>query len=358
MNEAEVRMHVIDPIVRQLGYKAVGQSDAYVVLEKVLKHPYFHIGRKSKKDLPLGRPDYICGIDGRNGCFTIEAKSSDSDITVEDWEQAHSYAAHSQVGASYFVLCNGRQFQVFETLVGKPDKPLLTLNRDEIDQNFHMIEVLLSPKNLARSCNKTYDLGLKLCDDLPSKVKISRGEYRVEFCEFDLEAIPNYIAKNPQFEAIVPPMLNQMAEQFKQFIFTVTNGHVFRDTTGKIVCDIVFGGITENSAKGMRAIGFDQLRLETDAQFLSTDLASATPFQTNKGATVTKGQEVFPLFGSPQLAELDMVLRATISANVTLTENNLATGDYFAAATYGFPALPDTFLSMFIGGPFLLELTC
>lgn len=78
-NEAEIRFHIIDPIVRMLGYP--GEDNVYLNLEEKLEYPYLHIGRRSKKDLPLGFPDYRAGLKGARGSFITEAKAGSIPIT-------------------------------------------------------------------------------------------------------------------------------------------------------------------------------------------------------------------------------------------------------------------------------------
>ena len=121
-NETEVRFHIIDPILRRLGYP--GDDSVYLNLEEKLEYPYVHIGRRSKKDLPLGFPDYRAGLKGARGSFVVEAKAGNVQIGPQHVEQAHSYAAHAQVGANYFVLCNGKVFSVYQTLSGPDFAPI------------------------------------------------------------------------------------------------------------------------------------------------------------------------------------------------------------------------------------------
>jgi hypothetical protein len=129
-NEAEVRFHFIDPLMRKLGYPE--RDDVYFKLEEKLEYPYFHIGHKSKKkDQPLGFPDYRAGLKGRRGSFIVEAKAAKVGLSMHDVEQAHSYAAHAQVGANYFVLCDGIQFAIYETLSGPDKAPLVEMQVSE-----------------------------------------------------------------------------------------------------------------------------------------------------------------------------------------------------------------------------------
>ena len=121
----EIRFHVIDPVIRMLGYPDV--ENTYLNLEEKLEYPYVHIGRRSKRDVPLGYPDYRAGVKGARGSFVVEAKAGSVPIGKKEVEQAHSYAAHSQVGANYFVLGNGSEILVYETLSGPDAAPIVGL---------------------------------------------------------------------------------------------------------------------------------------------------------------------------------------------------------------------------------------
>lgn len=145
-NETEIRFHIVDPIIRLLGYP--GADDVYLILEEKLEYPYQHIGRRSKKDLPLGRSDYRAGVKGARGSFVIEAKAGGVVIANKEVEQAHSYAAHAQVGANYFVLCNGSVLTVYETLSGPQASPVVELPLAEVNTRFHELENILEPSNL------------------------------------------------------------------------------------------------------------------------------------------------------------------------------------------------------------------
>jgi len=46
-NESEVRFHIIDPMLRKLGY--AGRQDVYLKLEEKLEYPYYYIGRKTPR---------------------------------------------------------------------------------------------------------------------------------------------------------------------------------------------------------------------------------------------------------------------------------------------------------------------
>jgi type I site-specific restriction endonuclease len=124
MNEADIRAEVIDPLLRLLGYQS--GTEFNIVRERTLRYPRISLGRKKPTDPEVkGRPDYILEIRGLDR-WIVEAKPPNTDISHDDIEQAYSYAFLPEVAAGYFVLCNGKRFQIFKTVDG-PSAPLSSI---------------------------------------------------------------------------------------------------------------------------------------------------------------------------------------------------------------------------------------
>ncbi len=355
--EAEVRFHLIDPLLRSLGYP--GTDDVYVKLEEKLEYPYYHIGHKSKKrDQPLGFPDYRAGLKGARGSFIIEAKAGSVVVSQEDIEQAHSYAAHAQVGANYFVLCDGTNLFVFATLSGPDHRPIVEMPVSEIDIRFHELENVLSPENLAENCRVTHDLNLKLCEGLKSSVKIRSGEYsmdgweiRVFVNETDFTALAK--ANLPQFVQ----MEEQLAILQREFELKVSDGLAKRDEDGRITARVHFAGVTKNNQAGMKLLGIDQMSWSTNEKFISIDAANPTAFESTADFSLEKGTMIAPLFGGAVPAERDVAGQFLISARVHNFGDQLL-GEYLAMADYRFemPGLGATRLEFDFFGQFSLRL--
>ena len=148
MNEAEVRYNVLDPLLRELGYRGGADNGTYHHLESQLQTPFYHIGRASKKDFPISSLDYLCGLKGRRGSFVVEAKSYDHDITDEDVGQAHSYAAHSSVAANLIVVCNGKELRIFETILPHSRlSPCLQFRVLRLREDFTKSKIFLAPSS-------------------------------------------------------------------------------------------------------------------------------------------------------------------------------------------------------------------
>jgi Type I restriction enzyme R protein N terminus (HSDR_N) len=334
-NETEIRFHLVDPILRLLGYP--GSDEVYVKLEEKLEYPYYHIGHKSKKrDQPLGFPDYRAGLKGARGSFIIEAKAGSVVVSQEDVEQAHSYAAHAQVGANYFVLCDGTSLSVFATLSGPDHTPIVEMLVSEIDIRFHELENVLSPKNLAENCRVTHDLNLKLCDGLKSSVKIRSGEYnmdgweiRVFVNETDLTAFAK--ATLPQFVQ----MEEQLAILQREFELKVSDGLTKRDDDGRISARVHFEGVTKNNQAGMKLLGIDNMSWSTNDKFISIDAGNPTAFESTADFSLEQGAMIAPLFGSAVPSERDIAGEFFISARVHKSGDQLL-GEYVAMADYRF----------------------
>ncbi|GMB82869.1 hypothetical protein NN6n1_36520 [Shinella zoogloeoides] len=352
-NEAEVRFHIIDPIVRALGYPGEG---SYLKLEEKLNYPYFFIGRKNKKkDLPLGFPDYRAGVLGGRGCFIIEAKAAGVGISNEEVEQGHSYAAHAEVKASYFILCNGTELRVYETFSGPASSPILALHVGEINERFYQIENILSPVKLERHCRKIYDLDLSLGCGLPSSVKIRDGiygmelwDYRIFINEQDMTAQvkPNFTALDQQ--------LSLLQENFE---LRVGDGRVHRDADGRISASMSFVGATKNNDAAMKLIGVDRLTFSTSEKFISDKADEPTVWESTADFGVPKGTPLPPLFGDAVPTDLQVDLELYVRTRIFISGDEVL-GDYLALAKYhvDFPGLGRCRFELDVAGPARLRL--
>jgi len=332
-NEASIRYHIIDPVVRRLGYN--DRKGVFFKLEEKLEYPYSHIGHRNKdKDVPLGFPDYRAGLDGRRGSFIIEAKSASVKISEKDIEQAHSYAAHAQVGANYFVLCDGRVFAVYETLSGTDHVPIVSIPVSEIDHRFHEIENILSPENLEKHCHVSYDLGLKLCDGLPSSVDIKSGQYEMDDWTYRI-----FINGNECTEALKNsvPQLSEADRQIEllrtDFTLRVESGQAKRNTEGRIIAEVSFSGATKNNHAAMKLLGLDQMKFATDDKFLSLNPEEPTVFESTTDFSVDKGTMLPPMFGDAIPMELDVKGDIFITTRMYKKDGELI-GKYAAISDY------------------------
>ncbi|WP_347313204.1 type I restriction enzyme HsdR N-terminal domain-containing protein [Defluviimonas sp. SAOS-178_SWC] len=357
-NEAEVRFHVLDPLLRKLGYP--GGDDVYLKLEEKLDYPYFFIGHTSKKkDLPLGFPDYRAGLKGRRGSFVVEAKAATVGLTEKDVEQAHSYAAHSQVGANYFVLSDGAQVAVYETLSGGQATPIILLKIDELDARFHELENVLSPANLEKNCRVNYDKGLKLCDGLGSSVKIHSGEYAMKDWAFRILIDEKDCTE--ALKASVPQIAEvdgQLAMMQKEFQLRVGEGLSKREADGRIVAEVSFVGVTKNNLAAMKLLGIDRMAFATNTQFISTSPDDPTIFESTADFSLEKGTMVPPLFGDAVPMDTNVKGDMFITARMH-KDGDAILGEYAAVADYWLdvPMVDNMKMELDFIGTFVLRLS-
>ena len=356
-NEAEVRFHVVDPLLRKLGYS--GGDDVYLKLEEKLDYPYIFIGHKNKKkDVPLGFPDYRAGLKGRRGSFIIEAKAATAGLSEKDVEQAHSYAAHSQVGANYFVLSDGVQVMVYETLSGGNAAPIVHLEIDELDARFHELENVLSPANLEKNCRVNYDKGLKLCDGLGSSVKIYSGEYDMKDWAYRIliggkDFTEQIKAAAPQF-AEMDNQLNMIQNDFE---LRVGGGVAKREIDGRIVAEVSFTGVTRNSLAAMKLLGIDRMTFATNAQFISTTPEDPTVFESTSDFALEEGTMMPPLFGDA--VPIDTKVEGDLFVTARMyKDGDVLLGEYSSVTDYWFdvPMVGKGKLELDLIGTFVLRL--
>jgi hypothetical protein len=354
-NETTVRYRIIDPIIKALGY--FEGDDVYVNLEEKLSYPYIHIGRKSKKDVPVGYPDYRAGLKGARGSFIVEAKAGNVPITKAEVEQAHSYAAHAQVGANYFVLCNGLEFNVYETLSGPDYAPILSVPLDKLNSRFHEIENILSPRRLELNCRIEYDTGLKLCDGVGSSIKVRSGIYTMR--DYAYRFFLNDQDQTAIFKAI-PGFddIEGQLELFKSsFQLRVDQGVMQRDENGRIFACASFAGVTTQNHEGLKLVGLDKMTFATDSEFISTSPENPTIFESTKDFAVEKGT-VFPqLFGGA--VEVQSAVVGDLFVNIAIhLDGKILKGQYVSIADYhsALPMLGDLKIELDIAGDFEMEI--
>lgn len=325
-NEAEIRFHVLDPILRALGY-AEGQ-DVYLKLEEKLEYPYVHIGRRSKKDQPLGFPDYRAGLKGARGSFIVEAKAGHVPITDLEVEQAHSYAAHSQVGANYFVLCNGSAISVYETLSGAHARPICEIPLSDVSERFHEIENILSPDRLLQNCHISYDKNLKLAAGLKSSVRIRNGTYSLS--DYVYRIFLNGQEKTVFFRKLLPQLsvAEKQIELMKtSFELRVADGIAERGADGRIVAHVKFSGATVHNHRAMQILGVSEATFATADEFISTDPNQPTIFESEKGIAVSKGTIIPQMFGQEAVMEGDVAGSVLIRISMSYNAGKI-TGQY------------------------------
>lgn len=148
--EDKVREVIILPILEKLGY-----IQENIICSKTLNHNFLKIGSKKRHVILI--PDYILKV-GNNHVCVLEAKAPNQDVLNSDnLEQTYSYAIHAEIRSTYFAICNGLEFVLYETLSN--GEPVLYFKVESINENWKKLISLLSPecfrtvKNFAHSDN-------------------------------------------------------------------------------------------------------------------------------------------------------------------------------------------------------------
>ena len=355
-NETEIRFHVIDPVVRMLGYP--GAENTYLNLEEKLEYPYLHIGRRSKKDLPLGYPDYRAGVKGARGSFVVEAKAGNVPITAKEVEQAHSYAAHAQVGANYFMLGNGSELVVYETLSGPDAAPIVRLPLNSLNDRFFELDNVLSPTNLARNCRVEYDKKLRLADGLGSFARVRSGRYLLS--EHGVRIVVNGQDCTPIIRQTVPQFAEAEAQLDllkSSFEMRVSDGFVERGDDGKIVAHVEFSGVTVHNHAAMAIMGIDKATFATADKFLSTNPENPTIFESLTDFMVSRGTSLPQMFGGDVKMHGDILGSMFIKVAMHYNEGVIS-GEYIAFSDQdtSIPGQIPFRLEMDIAGTFELEI--
>jgi DNA modification methylase len=145
--EDSVREVIILPILNHLGY-----AQDSIVRSKALEHPFLKIGSK-KRPIHL-IPDYILKV-GSNYAWVLDAKAPNQRIIDdENVEQVYSYATHPEIRATYFALCNGREFALYRT--SDTNTPTLFFNVEHIQDHWRELEQFVSPDSFQIGKDFTY----------------------------------------------------------------------------------------------------------------------------------------------------------------------------------------------------------
>ena len=135
-SEADVRAVIIDPILKELGFK-----HSNILRERPLKSPFLKTGSK-KRQVNLV-PDYIIKVND-SYAFILDAKSPKQKIINDDnVEQVFSYAIHPEIRSYYFALCNGLEFACYRTT--DTAEPILYFQINDIDNYWEILKKTLSP---------------------------------------------------------------------------------------------------------------------------------------------------------------------------------------------------------------------
>jgi hypothetical protein len=278
MTEADVRETIIRPFLHSLGYKQF--TDNNIRTEVPLRYPRLFLGRKKTSDPPLrGKADYICEVLS-HGRWVVEAKASSVDISPADVEQAHSYAAHPEVRALYFLVTNGWCFRLYA--VSGSDEPILEWTPQSQDSVWVNIQNFLSPAAVIQRSKLVRPApGKALAIGIGPEARLVGG----------LLTYDRYDANDAHFAAAVQQMIGHRA--------TVVGDVVRRDSEGMICATLRLAGPNSEWDRLNKLAGYDAFEFRTADEYVSTDPEQPTIFQNLITSVIPAGTHVGGLPGLP-----------------------------------------------------------
>lgn len=200
MNETDVREIIVRPLLHRLGYSH--GSEANIRTEVSLKYPSAFLGRKKPgKDPTLaGRADYICEVISY-GRWVVEVKPPSEVLTKEAVQQAHTYAAHPEIGAAFILVTNGRRFELYRT--GALDTSLLAFGHDQLEQFLLPLFNVVGPDAIKKLSNLVrVDAGKPLGRNLASALAITGGQITYEEHASDTPLVPRETIEGLQLPVV------------------------------------------------------------------------------------------------------------------------------------------------------------
>lgn len=288
LNEADVREEVIARILSELGYRSGTEFD--IIREQSLMYPRSFLGTKNPaKDPDLrGKADYILDIQRRIR-WVIEAKAPGIDIAADDIEQAWTYANHPEVRAVYFVLCNGRTFQIFQTHHGPQMGPILHVAYEELGARFDAIANIVGPVAIERDFpDRSDDTQPPIGPGLRSVVRIASGVIR-----YDSNSFAN-------------PIINQLQ-------VTITDGAMERDENGQLVTFLRTHAPIRSFQELNERLGFHRFEMVSPDRQLSIDATKPTTFRYSGQLIFPEGTQLLDV-QSWQMVELPIAITVETTA--------------------------------------------
>ena len=297
LNETDIREEIVRPFLHRLGY-APGTPNN-IRTEQVLRYDKQYLGRKDPRNDPVlrGRADYICDVlDAAS--WVVEAKAPQKELSQEDADQAHTYAAHPEVAAFYFLLTNGSYFRLYTS--AKPAKPILVWRLEEADQRWVEIENTLGPRAIAHMTKLlTPATGKPLGRGLKPSVEIVGGVMTYE----------GYVSSTPGGQEVL--------DRMRGLRNAVTGGYVGRDEFGIIRAGLrTVGGLAQMDELN-RMSGLGSYELSSADEYISFDRARPTIFRGLLEAYAKPGTKV-----GPPLVEKE----AALPFGIKVTAYSQATG--------------------------------
>lgn len=292
LNEADVREEIIAPLLNYLDYQAGTLNN--IIREQSLRYPRAFIGNKNTNRDPLlrGVADYIC--EANNSVrWVIEAKSPNVDITLEEIEQAYTYANHPEVRAVYFCITNGREIRIYQTNSGPNVEPLFSIPYENLNGSLQTIKNLVSPEALLRDHpRQVVDVGEPIGPGLRSIVRITNGHIIYKTNSLNIS------------------ILNELTTG-------IIDGAVERNEQGNLVAFLKTLTPFQSLQRLNQKLGIDQFEVVSNDKTISIDKNNPTVFQAQHRIVLPAGERVLNLLTWKEIE---------LSMNITCDIETIASG--------------------------------
>lgn len=321
-SEADVRAEMLDPMLRALGYQAGTTNN--ISREPVLRYGRRFLGHKKKSDPKLeGRPDYVLEV-GSAGRWLIEAKAPHVTLTVDDFEQAQSYALHPNVAASLFVLTNGRTFKFYNSTAKSIDDLVVEFGHTDIRPHWLHLEGIVSPAGFVRNVAQVrFDARLPVSAGFAAEIRLGAGVAKPQEIRTNVPFPPDALASLVEMQTHIP------------------RGRCARAQDGKLAISVEFGSSSSFLHTILEEKGILGVTMNTVDQFLSQEPTSPTLFSGEFDFPVRAGEQLFDFTTwQPSTVPFDMNCYARIDASGYIAAGMLvgtyALRMYFSVPHVGF----------------------
>jgi hypothetical protein len=289
-NESDVREEVAAPLLRLLGYEAGTPND--ISREHKLRYDRLQLGRKKENDAKLpqgGSADYLLTVLGA-GRWVLETKPP-VDVTLDDVEQAISYARHPEVSAKYSAILNGHRFLLRDTNQSSNDPAMLDLPVTSPQTLAAQLQGILGPEAIRRDCTPPIvDLRAPIAKGLRGEAAIIGGWNRHVRNEL-LTQLPPPIDAN--MRAIYARIVNAVS--------AVNGGRVWRDDASRIRAKISWHSPHADLTPALEAVGLNDFEYVCLDPAISEDASLPSVFDLAAAFRLERGQVVYDLFRNSRI---------------------------------------------------------
>ena len=339
-NEQDVREEIATPLLKALGYESGTAND--IRREHRLRYAAMQLGRKKLNDAPLpqgGDVDYLLTIAGV-ARWVLETKPPDVDISVDDVDQATSYARHPEVSAHYAAILNGSRFVLYHSSQTSNDPPLLDQKVTSVAELFEVLNGLLSPEAIRRDCPRPkIDLRAPLAPGYRGEVPIIGGWNKQVSIELETR-LPIPPAIEAELRAGHTKLVGMQS--------TVKGGRIWRDEASRIRVRLSWHPPHADMQSMLQAARLDDFEYVCLDETISTNEKASSVFDILASFQLQQGQVIYDLLKwKAQTLGFDATFTMQGQATGYLRDNELRGTTSFRTIA-SVPGIPEAFTIHFL----------